>query len=116
MDDELILAATKNIEKYIQKNSPGSHQDKFTFLLANALEFNYKNEPTVYFMFNPFNAEVLEKVLNKICSSTTSETYFVYMNPKHAEVFKTENFKLIAEFKTKLYIEALVFKLENVVD
>ena len=82
--------------------------------MANALEFNYKNELTVYFLFNPFNAEVLKKVLEKISASTTSETYFVYMNPKHAEVFKTVNIKLVTEFKTNKYLEALVFKLENI--
>lgn len=114
LDEELILSATNNIEKYKHKNNFNSNRVQFTFLVANALEFNYKNEPTVYFLFNPFNAEVLKKVLEKISALTTSETYFVYMNPKHAEVFKTVNFKLVTEFKTNKYLEALVFKLENI--
>ena len=111
LDEQLIISATNNIEKYTQKSNPDNYRNQFTFIVANAIEFNYKNEPTVYFLFNPFNAEVLEKVLEKIYNSTTSETYFIYMNPKHARAFGSKNFVLVNQIKTKRYLEALVFKL-----
>ena len=51
-------------------------------------------------------------VLQKIISSTKSETLFVYMNPKYKDVFAEEKFEIIAELKTKRYLEAVVYKLK----
>ena len=109
LDRELILAATKNSTTYFQKNNTS----EFTFLVSNALEFEYKNEATVYFMFNPFNEDVLKNVIQKINQFTSSETYFVYMNPKHKNVFNAKQFQLIKTFKTQWYLEALVYKFKS---
>jgi hypothetical protein len=32
------------------------------------------------------------------------------MNPKHAEVFEAKKIKLIKEFKTKRYLEAVLYR------
>jgi len=106
LDEELVTAANLNLKNYKPKNI----DSKLSFIKTNALEFSYKNEPTIYFLFNPFSEAVLEKVLEQICSTTSANTWFVYMNPKHAEVFETKKIKLIKEFKTKRYLEAVLCK------
>ncbi|MDO9000569.1 MAG: class I SAM-dependent methyltransferase [Bacteroidota bacterium] len=108
LDGELISVAKENLKNYLLK----TQDSKIQFLQVNALEYSYKNMPTVYFLFNPFNEEVLEKVLRKIISSTNSETWFVYMNPKYSQVFTPDKFDLINEVKTKRYLEAKIFRLK----
>jgi 16S rRNA G966 N2-methylase RsmD len=98
--------ALNNLKHYRFKR-PGS---VIRFINGNALEYGYRNEPTVYFLFNPFDQHVLEEVLGKILNSTTSETWFIYMNPKHDQAFKKYNIRKIKEFKTGLYTEAIIYR------
>ncbi len=107
LDNELITAANDNLKKYTKQNKPAT----IHFTHANALNYKYKNEPTVYFLFNPFSEAILQNVLHTICSNTLSETWFVYMNPQYKEPFNTKNFKLVTELKTNRYLEAVVYKL-----
>ena len=107
LDSELITVANENLKKYKKQNNSSTINIKY----ANALDVMYKNEPTVYFLFNPFNEDILKKVLGTICSYTVSETWFVYMNPQYTKPFNTKNFKLITELKTNRYLEAVVYKL-----
>ncbi len=109
LDKELVDAANKNLRTYLLKRKNSNMQ----FIHVNALEYNYKNNATVYFLFNPFNEEVLKKVLTKIISSTTSETWFVYMNPKYKNAFTPDKFEVVKELKTKRYLEAMVYKLKK---
>ena len=108
LDKELISIANLNLKSYLLKKKT-SHIE---FIHTNALEYNYKNTPTVYFLFNPFNEAVLKKVLERIIASTTSETWFVYMNPKYAKTFGRDKFEVIQELKTRRYLEAIIFKLK----
>lgn len=108
-DKELINEAKLNFEKRLLKNKTS----KFNFIHINALEYNYKNEPTVYFLFNPFNESVLKNVLSKIIEQTQSETWFIYMNPLYSKVFTPEKFEIITELKTKRYLEAIIYKLKH---
>ncbi len=106
LDNELITAANNNLKKYTKQNKLAT----IHFAHANALNYKYKNEPTVYFLFNPFSEAILQNVLHTICSNTLSETWFVYMNPQYKQPFNTKNFKLITELKTNRYLEAVVYK------
>lgn len=108
LDKELIDAANKNLKTYLLKRK----ESLIEFIHANALEYNYKNTPTVYFLFNPFNEEVLKKVLARISSQTHSETWFVYMNPKYKTAFANDKFEIVKELKTKRYLEAVIYKLK----
>ncbi len=108
LDEELIAIANSNLKNYILKRKTSNIQ----FIHANALEYNYENKPMVYFLFNPFNEEVLKKVLKRIINSTTSETWLVYMNPKYKEAFTKEKFEVIEELKTKRYLEAVIYKIK----
>lgn len=108
LDEELIAIANSNLKSYKLKRKTSNIQ----FILANALEYNYENNPTVYFLFNPFNEEILEKVLGKVISSTSSETWFVYMNPKYKTAFTKDKFEVVKELKTKRYLEAIIYKVK----
>lgn len=108
LDKTLIEAAESNAKSYLLKRKTS----RIEFIHINALDHNYKNVPTVYFFFNPFNEEVLKKVLEKITTSTNSETWFVYMNPRYAQVFTKEKFELVHELKTKRYLEAVIYRLK----
>ncbi|MDX2172741.1 MAG: class I SAM-dependent methyltransferase [Bacteroidota bacterium] len=109
LDEELILNANENLKIYKKRE-----ESKIDFYKSNALTFDYKNEPTVYFMFNPFNNDILKEVLDRILNATTSETYFIYMNPKHAGVFDDYHFELVNTIKTKRYTEAVIYKLKEI--
>ena len=109
MDKNLFSDSIENLKTYALKNKTSN----ILFVDANALDYNYKNKPTVYFLFNPFNDTVLKKVLNQISSSTIKETWFVYMNPKYSKVFTAEKFETVFEIKTKRYLEAIIYKLKS---
>jgi 16S rRNA G966 N2-methylase RsmD len=108
LDKELVEAANENLKRYLLKRKESS----IKFINVNALQNNYKNANTVYFLFNPFNKEVLEKVLARIISSTNSETWFVYMNPKYKTAFTNDKFEVVKELKTKRYLEAVIYRLK----
>lgn len=103
---ELIEDARQNTNRYLLKRKESSIE----FILANTLDYNFADRPTVYFLFNPFNAEILMRVLEKIKASTTSETWFVYMNPLFRKVFDKQGVPLVQELKTKRYLEAVIYK------
>lgn len=107
LDEALIVEAEDNLKKYALKRE----SSVIKFIHANALDYNYTGKPTVYFLFNPFNEEVLREVLNKICSQTQSETWFVYMNPIHKRVFAQKQIIALRAIKTGFYLEALIYRI-----
>ena len=109
LDPQLLAVARNNENSYALKR-PGS---AFRFIEANALDVQYHDRPTVYFLFNPFNAGVLDQVLAKVLASTTSETWFVYMNPVYRQVFAQKNIPIVREFRTRFYTEALVYAINR---
>lgn len=109
LDVDLISNANENLKSYLFKRASSSIQ----FITINALEHNYVNQPTVYFLFNPFNEAVLNKTVNKILSSTSSETWFVYMNPMYINSFDNEKIEVVCELRTKKYLEAIIYKLKH---
>jgi 16S rRNA G966 N2-methylase RsmD len=106
LDEELANQARQNANRYVLHN-PNSFLE---FITANALEYRYANEPAIYFLFNPFNAEVLRMVLSKIKTDSSQETWFIYMNPLYRQVFDELGADLISEIKTKRYLEAVIYK------
>jgi SAM-dependent methyltransferase len=106
LDADLIKEAEANVNLYcLKRKESGIH-----FICANALDYEYKNRPTLYFLFNPFSEEILERVVERILASTHSETWFVYMNPLYPLPFKKKKMEQVREFKTGFYTEALVFR------
>lgn len=110
MDQELISMAQTNLGLYSFKRKVS----EFHLFCENALVYPYKNKPSVYFLFNPFNEEIMTQVLNRILTNTQAITYFVYLNPMYDKPFKDKNIPLYKVCKTGLYTEAKIFKLEPI--
>lgn len=108
LDEELISDARNNLKTYPFKRTESTIQ----LIKANAIEYEYHNKPTVYFLFNPFSEEVMQKVVNRIVTLTRSETWFVYMNPLYLKPFEERGLENYKEFKTGLYMEAIIFRLK----
>ena len=106
LDGELVEEAKKNSGSYLFKRK----ESTIEFITANALEYGYKNKPMVYFFFNPFNEDIMRRVLAKVLASTQQETWFIYMNPLYTQPFLEQGLKPVKEFKTGRYMEALVYK------
>jgi SAM-dependent methyltransferase len=109
LDGELIDIANENLKNYLLKRESSN----IKFIKVNALDYAYLNQPTVYFLFNPFNEAVLDKTINKILSSTSSETWFVYMNPMFKNCFVHEKIEVVCELKTKRYLEAIIYRVKH---
>lgn len=108
MDLELVRDAQANLQLYPFKKS----NSEITFVHTNALEYAYRNKPSVYFLFNPFSEKIMEEVLESIVRSTLSETWFVYMNPQYPGPFRRKEIEEVKKFKTRFYTEAVLFRLK----
>ena len=106
LDKELVDIARQNAKRYHLKN----RLSDIRFIHENALTCHFVNEPCVYFLFNPFDSTTLKKVLEKIRSSTHSETWFIYMNPLYRQRFEEQNARVVAAIKTGRYLEAVIYK------
>jgi SAM-dependent methyltransferase len=107
LDNELVGEALENMNRYPFKRK----DSEINFIHVNALEYDYRDKPTVYFLFNPFNEKVLSEVLDRILASTKSETWFIYVNPMYKKPFEERPFEVEKQFKTRFYTEAIVYRL-----
>lgn len=99
----LIAAANQNI-----KDSTLTHK-LISVQTADATEFSYPKEGQLYFLFNPFNAEVLEACLRKIRDCGTERNYFLYMNPLHKQVFEDLGYIALQRITSGFYTEAILY-------
>ena len=104
---DLLVTAAENVRSYPMRRGDST----ITLLEVNALNYEYKDEKAVYFLFNPFAGNVLKNVLLKILQSTRSDTWFIYMNPRFSEVFSELGLKKHRVYKTRFYTEAIVYHL-----
>jgi predicted RNA methylase len=107
LDPSLLEIARQNAELFVFRRP----ESVFKFVSQNAVDFNYPDEPTVYFLFNPFNEDILRQVLTAITNATTSLTWVVYMNPVFRAPFNEFKMATVMEIKTRFYTEAIVYRL-----
>jgi len=109
---ELCQIANENIIQY--------KQNKIKICLINvicddAAEFEIRDCYNIFFMFNPFDNHVLEKLLTNIKKSlalTKRKCYFIYDNPKYVDTIKyhfvdIETINLTFGFRKFIIIEIL---------
>ncbi len=106
MNAALVEGAMENEKQFIYHN-PSSN---LLFCHVDALKFDYPEQETVYFFFNPFEANILSACLDRILSASNSSNWFVYMNPLFHSVFEEKGFKKVSEIKTHFYTEAIVYR------
>jgi len=86
---ELCEAARFNIEIYKSHNPTNI---VFNIIESDVAQYSFQPDENVYFMFNPFNEIVMEKVLNDICISLQIQPrkiLIIYLNPTCDKLIKS---------------------------
>jgi SAM-dependent methyltransferase len=105
---ELIDDANANKAVYVRKNS----QSKIDFLFEDATKYLIPDNAQVFYFFNPFGEEVLQKVIDNIKESVKQhprKVYCIYLNPKYKAVFEENGFKVFYIEKNKRYLEGIIY-------
>lgn len=105
---ELIDDANSNKAVYVRKNS----QSKIDFLFEDATKYLIPDNAQVFYFFNPFGEEVLQKVIDNIKESVKQhprKVYCIYLNPKFKAVFEENGFKVFYIEKNKRYLEGIIY-------
>jgi SAM-dependent methyltransferase len=70
---------------------------------ADATEFPIPADAGVFYFFNPFGSEILDKVLARISDSVSAhprEIRAIYVNAVHAMVFERRGYRVLRRFDT----------------
>jgi SAM-dependent methyltransferase len=105
---ELIDDANTNKAVYVRKNS----QSNVDFLFKDATKYLIPDNAHVFYFFNPFGEDVLQKVIDNIKESVKKhprKVYCIYLNPKYKAVFEENGFKVFYTEKNKRYLEGIIF-------
>lgn len=105
---ELIDDANANKAVYVRKNS----QSKIDFLFEDATKYLIPDNAQVFYFFNPFGEDVLQKVIDNIKESVKQhprKVYCIYLNPKYKAVFEENGFKVFYIEKNKRYLEGIIY-------
>ena len=105
---ELIDDANANKAVYLRKNS----QSKIDFLFEDATKYLIPDNAQVFYFFNPFGEEVLQKVIDNIKESVKQhprKVYCIYLNTKFKAVFEENCFKVFYIEKNKRYLEGIIY-------
>ncbi len=108
---ELIEDANQNKLLY-KKINPSS---KIDFYFEDAITYQIPREAKVFYFFNPFGLEIMQKVIENIKESVASnprKVYCLYLNPIYRKAFDGNQFKIEFEEKNKNYLEAVVYSFE----
>ena len=104
---ELCEAAEKNINK-IKPKFPGT---TFTVHCKDILNYQINADDNVFFLFNPFNKEIMEKFSERIDQSVKKyprTIYFIYANPQQKNVLLEKGFKEIYRIKKLRLLEGII--------
>ncbi|MBI3517950.1 MAG: class I SAM-dependent methyltransferase [Bacteroidetes bacterium] len=107
---ELLDDAKANKLVYRPKNSKSS----ITFLFNDATLFQIPHHAAVFYFFNPFGADILQKVVHNIKESVKEhprKIYCIYLNPKYKAVFEKNGFKVFLIEKSNRYLEGIIYTL-----
>lgn len=107
---ELIYAANANKLKYIPLNP----QSRFNFVFSDATRFPIPEKAAVFYFFNPFGENILQKVISNIKESVTKHprnVICIYLNPKYKAVFEQNGFRKTKEIKSWRYLEGIIYEM-----
>lgn len=104
---ELCTAAERNIKK-IKSRFPGT---SFEILCKDILNYSITADDKVFFLFNPFNKEIMEEFTERIDRSVKEyprAIYFIYANPQQKEVLFLKGFKEVFSIKKIRLLEGVI--------
>ncbi len=109
---ELIEVANDNHANYKKKNQHSTIQ----FLFEDATQYHIPSNAEVFYFFNPFGEEILQKVIDHIKESvkTNQRTiYCIYLNPKYKAIFEKNGFEVFYTEKNKRYVEGIIYTIKS---
>lgn len=89
---ELHQIALRNIARFAGR---GHRHDHIVIHHVDASEYQIPEEPCIFYLYNPFGEPVLSRVLNNAEAAYRKRArpmYFIYLNPKHRNVFDQRAF------------------------
>jgi SAM-dependent methyltransferase len=107
---ELIDNANENKRVY----QPVNKQSEISFLFSDATHYNIPHDAAVFYFFNPFGEDILQKVIHNIKESVKQhprKIYCIYLNPKYKRVFEKNGFEIFLTEKSNRYLEGIVYTL-----
>lgn len=113
---ELDAALLEEAKQNLKSQSIKEMVSEIHFVQKNVLEYTFENQPSVYFLFNPFNAEVMKGFIDSALSSNKQECYIVYMNPLFSKVFKNKGIQVQKIIRSFLYTEAIIYRVPKRLD
>jgi SAM-dependent methyltransferase len=108
---ELIDDANENKDIYKKQNQ----QSSIIFLFEDATKYNIPNDAQVFYFFNPFGEDIMQKVISNIKASiklNPRKIYCIYLNPKYKTVFEKNGFMVFYTKKNKRYLEGIIYTIQ----
>ncbi len=105
---ELIDYANENEAIYKKKNQ----QSSIDFLFEDATQYKIPNNSQVFYFFNPFGEDIMQKVICNIKESiklNPRKVYCIYLNPQYKAVFDKNGFEEFYILKNKRYLEGIIY-------
>lgn len=85
-------------------------QDKVDIIQGDACQFNRYEHYNVFYFFNPFNREIMNRVLNRILAHRSDPFWIILHNPvcakevmAHGLVEKKKLFDTVKQYETVIY-------------
>ena len=106
---ELCEQARSNMEN-VEKKFPDL---KWNVICKNVLSYDITSNDSVFFMFNPFTKDILEKFLQKLEQSlidTPRKIYFLYASPLHLTVLLKYGYKTIYHLNPAKNLKAVIIE------
>ncbi|MES2763843.1 MAG: class I SAM-dependent methyltransferase [Bacteroidota bacterium] len=107
---ELLDDANANKLVYQPKNK----DSKINFTFSDATQYQIPDNAAVFYFFNPFGEEILQKVIDNIKASVKHhprKIYCIYLNPKYKTVFDKNGFSVFRIEKSNRYLEGIIYFL-----
>ena len=104
---ELCAAAERNINKIKAQ----FRDTTFTIYCKDILNYTIDKSDKVFFLYNPFNNEIMEKLLEKIDRSVKEHSrtiYFIYANPQQKEILIQKCYTEVFSIKKLRLLEGVI--------
>lgn len=101
----LCDAAKNNLDRYYRARNKTSPD--WTIVNADASTFHPPNDASVFYIFNAFDAMILNAVLDNVLISLRTaprKCYFIYANPTHENLLAEKGFEKVSRSTTDYVI------------
>lgn len=109
---ELCEEAKKNMNKTTEKFK----NIKWEVICNDVLNYPIQPDDSVFFMFNPFEKDTLEKFLDKLGASVAKfsrPVWFIYASPVYLDSLLKYGYKIIEKIRPEKALNAIILKKES---